>query len=179
MFLEARLQELITALGEDVSFLSDGLAAAEQEYEKKFNAPNTSQHMLKTLCWERVEFNTLLQQSQLFLEKYHGMMLCLHQQLPRVKEVVLALQNIESDALYYLRNLFVKKRQPEATHVLLLFLLSDERRNQKPYVLTVQYVPYKSIKDQFVRDLTDAIKTEMMRMHLKPVGKPKLPDTVY
>ena len=140
MFLEARLQELITALGEDVTFLSDGLAAAEEEYEKKFNAPNTSQHMFRTLCWERVELNTLLQQSQLFLEKYHGMMLCLHQQLPRVKEVVSALKNIESDALCYLRNLFVKKRQPGATHVL-LFLLSDERRNQKPYALPVWYVP--------------------------------------
>ena len=85
--------------------------------------------------------------------------------------MVTALQHIEKDALCYLRNLFIKKRQPGATHVL-LFLVSDERRkNRKPYALPVQYVPYKSIRDQFVRDLTDIIKREMIALGLKPVGK--------
>ena len=80
-----------------------------------------------------------------------------------------ALQNVEHDALTYLRNLLVKKRQPGATHVL-LFLVSDERRNKKPYALPVQYIPYKSIKDQHGRDMTDAIKSKMMELDLKPVG---------
>jgi len=161
--------QLMNALREDVEFLSTGLVSAEQEYEKKFNAPNTSQQLLKTLCWERVEFNTLLQQAQCFLEKYEAMAQCLHQQVPREKDVVTALKNIEKDALCYLRNFFMKKRQPGATHVL-LFLVSDERRNRKPYALPVQYVPYKSIRDQFVRDLTDIIKTEMIALGLQPVG---------
>ena len=69
----------------------------------------------------------------------------------------------------YLRNLFVKKRQPGATHVL-LFLVSEERQNKKPYALPVQYIPYKSSKDQYVRDMTDAIKSKMMELDLKPVG---------
>ena len=169
-FLELRLTHLIDALREDIKFLSTGLVSAEQEYEKKFNAPNTSQQLLKTLCWERVEFNTLLQQAQCFLEKYEAMVQFLHQPVPREKDVVTALQHIEKDALCYLRNLFVKKRQSGATHVL-LFLVSDERRNRKPYALPVQYVPYKSIRDQFVRDLTDIIKREMIALGLKPVGK--------
>lgn len=152
-----------------MTFLLDGLIAAEQEYEKKFNAPNTSQHLLKTLCWERVEFNTLLQQAQCFSEKYEAMLTCLHQEVPRERHVITALQNIEKDAFTYLRNLYIKKRHPGATHVL-LFLISDERRNKKPYALPVQYVPYKSIRDQFVRDLTDDIKREMVKMSLKPVG---------
>lgn len=80
-----------------------------------------------------------------------------------------ALQNVEHDALTYLRNLLVKKRQPGATHVL-LFLVSDERQNKKPYALPVQYIPYKSIKDQHGRDMTDAIKSKMMELDLKPVG---------
>ena len=170
VFLELRLKQVIDALQEDVKFLSDGLVAAEQGYEKRFNAPNTSEHLLKTLCWERVEFNTLLQQAQCFLEKYQTMISCLHQQPPREKDVVSAFCNVEQDALVYLRNLFVKKRQPAATHVL-LFLVSDERRNRKRYALPVQYVPYKSIKDQFVRDLTNVIKGEMKKMNLRPVGK--------
>ena len=47
-FLESRLKELIDCLQLDVNFLSEGLISAEQEYQTKFNAPNTSQHMLKT-----------------------------------------------------------------------------------------------------------------------------------
>ena len=96
-------------------------------------------------------------------------MSCLHQDIPRVRDVIAALQNIEQDSLTYLRNVFIKKRQPGATHVL-PFLLSDERGNKKPYALPVQYVPYKSIRDQFVRDMTDNIKRQMTAMDLKPVG---------
>lgn len=167
--LMARLQKLLDCLYLDVTFLADGLVAAQDAYTKKFNAPNTSQELLKALCWERVEFNTLLQQAQCFIEKYETMKACLSQQAPREKDVVTALQNVEHDALTYLRNLFVKKRQPGATHVL-LFLVSDERRNKKPYALPVQYIPYKSIKHQYVRDMTDAIKSKMMELDLKPVG---------
>ena len=94
-FLESQLMSLIDALREDVNFLSTGLVSAEQEYEKKFNAPNTSQQLLKTLCWERVEFNTLLQQAQCFFEKYEAMVQFLHQQVPREKDVVTALQHMK------------------------------------------------------------------------------------
>lgn len=102
--------------------------------------------------------------------RYETMISCLDPHAPRVEDVQTALCNIEKDSLTYLRNLFVKKRQPGATH-LLLFLLSDERRNRKPYTMPIQYVPYKSIRNQFVRDLTVNIKTEMMRLGLKPVGR--------
>ena len=122
--------KLIDCLQLDVKFLADGLVPAEEEYAKKFNAPNTSQELLKTLCWERVEFNMLLQQAQCFIEKYEVMISCLQQQTPREKDVVTAFQNVEKDAFIYRRNLFIKKRQPGATHVL-LFLVSDERRNNK------------------------------------------------
>ena len=131
--LMARLQKLLDCLH------LYGLVAAQDAYTKKFNAPNTSQELLNSLCWKRVEFNMLLQQAQCFIEKYETMKACLCQQAPREKEVVTALQNVEHDALMYLRNLFVQKRQPGATHVL-LFLVSDERRNKGPYALPVQYI---------------------------------------
>ena len=67
VFLETGLRALVTAVESDITFLTHRLTAAEQEYEKKFNAPNTSEELLKTLCWERVEFNTLLQQAQSFI----------------------------------------------------------------------------------------------------------------
>ena len=108
----------------------------------------------------------MLQQAQCFIEECETMKVCLCQQAPREKDVVTALQNVEHNALTYLRNLLIKKRQPGATHVL-LFLGSNERQNKKPYALPVQYIPYKSINVQCVRDMTDAIKSKKM----KPVGK--------
>ena len=167
--LMVRLQKLLDCLRVDVTFLADGLVAAQDVYTKKFNAPNTSQELLKALCWERIAFNTLFKQAQCFIEKYEAMKACLCQQAPREKDVVTALQNVEHDALTYPRNLFVKKKQPGATHVL-LFLVSDEQRNKRPYAPPVQYIPYKSIRDQYVRDMTDAIKSKMMELDLKPVG---------
>jgi hypothetical protein len=154
----------------DIQFLSDGLIIAEKEYQKKFNAPNSSEKLLKTLCWERVEYSTLLTQAQAFKEKHEFLVSCLNPTSHRLQDVIKAVKSIEKDMMTYLRNLFIKKRQPAATHVL-LFLLSDERRNKKPFVIPVQYVPYHSLRDQFVRDLTNKIKQEMMKMELKAVGK--------
>ena len=85
------------------------------------------------------------------------------------KEVATCLKNIRDDKYKYLRNLHCKKRQPAATHVL-VFLVSEERRNKKPYALPVQYVPYKSIRDQQVRDLVNEIKEAMVAAGMKPVG---------
>lgn len=74
--LMARLQKLLDRLHVDVTFLADGLVAAQDAYTRKFNASNTSQELLKALCWERVEFNMLLQK-QCFIEKYETMKACL------------------------------------------------------------------------------------------------------
>ena len=94
VFLESRLNELFDCLEIDVDFLSNGLVAAVQEYEKKFNAPNTSEHLLKFLCWERVEYNTLLQQAQCFSERYGTTISCLNQEVSREIDVITALQNL-------------------------------------------------------------------------------------
>ena len=75
----------------------------------------------------------------------------------------------KSDWEQYLRNLFIKKRQPAATHVF-IFLLSDECRNKKPYCLPIQYVPYHSLKDQDVRELTKNIRLDMAKLGMLGIG---------
>lgn len=171
--LEYHLVKQIDFIKLDIKFLANGLVHAEEEYARKFNSPTTSAEVLKTLCWERVEFNTLLQQSQSFKEQFELMKSLLnHPVSPRARDVKNQYTTLFPDMHKYLRNLFIKKRQPAATHVL-LFLISDERRNKKPFAMPVQYVPYHSIKDQYLRDMTDKIKQEMVKMDLKPVGKEK------
>lgn len=170
LWLENHLRNQLDNLEGDIKFLTEGLILAEREYCKKLNSPTTSAETLKNLCWERVEFSTLLTQAQSIIEKLETLLSKLHPASPSVKNVTMAYKTILKEMNVYLRNLFVKKRQLAATHVL-LFLVSDERRNKKPFAMPVQYIPYKSIKDQYLRDMTNTIKQEMVKMGLKPVGK--------
>jgi len=83
----------------------------------------------------------------------------------------MCLKNLKTDFAKYARNLFKKKRQC-ATHILVT-MVSDERRNKKPYALPVRYVAYKSLRDQHVRDLNKELKLEMTKRNLNVVGKGK------
>lgn len=74
------------------------------------------------------------------------------------------------DMALNLRNIFKKRRQPAATHVLVL-MVSDERRNHKPYALPVQYIPYYRMKDQYVRDFTKVLKEHIVQLGLHAVGE--------
>ena len=168
--LELKIRKIVDALQEDQRFLADGLKEADASFQKKFNSPNTSQAVLKALCWERVEYNTLLQQAQAFRTTIESLLPHLQPGSVRVQDVARSLKDLKEDLKKYLRNVFVKKRQPAATHVLAI-LVSEERRNKKPHSIPVQFVPYTSIKDQYIRDITAKVKREMVKMDLKPVGR--------
>ena len=64
--IEQRIRSAADSLGQDVVFLTEGLKKADEMYQTKFNSPNSSQSLLMNLCWETVEYNTLLQQAQAF-----------------------------------------------------------------------------------------------------------------
>jgi hypothetical protein len=120
------------------------------------------------LSWERVEYSELLQQCQCLLS-YVKMLKVSVGQSCQVSHVQKSLCEKKSDWEQYLRNLFVKRRQPAATHVF-VFLLSDECCNKKPYCLPIQYVPYHSLKDQTVRELTNNIRKEMANLGMLSIG---------
>lgn len=62
---------------------------------------------------------------------------------------------------------FYKKKRSAATHILVL-AVSDER---KPYTIPVQYIPYKSLRDQYIRDITAPLKKTLTDAGLEVVGK--------
>ena len=103
--------------------------------------------MLMHLCWETVEYSTLLQQAQAIHSRLESLLPFLNPASPLGGDVTASLHNMAKyDWKEYLRNVFVKKRQPAAIHVSIL-MVSEERRKKKPYELPVQYVPYHSIRD--------------------------------
>jgi len=50
-------------------------------------------------------------------------------------------------------------------------MLSDERRLRKPYAFPTRYIPYNTLKDQYIRDFDKVIKLKMKEKGLKLVGK--------
>ena len=78
-------------------------------------------------------------------------------------------KSVKAEYATYLKNLFKKKRTA-ATHILVI-AIADEQRNRKPYALPVQYLPYKSLRDKDVRDLTEPIKASLTEAGLHVIGK--------
>jgi hypothetical protein len=87
----------------------------------------------------------------------------------RIVEMTREFAAKKEDLYKYLRNVFIKKRQPGATHVM-IFMISEERRKKKPYCQPVQYIHYHSIRDQYMRDMTVTLKQHMIAHGLKPIG---------
>lgn len=162
------MEKVAVDLETDKQFLTQGVMKAQKAYTEKSKTPNPSKKVLMELSWERVEYSELLQQCQCLLSYVKTLKVSVIQS-SQVLHVQKSMCEKTSDWEKYLRNLFVKRRQPAATHVF-IFLLSDEQRNKKPYCLPIQYVPYHSLKDQTVRELTNKIREEMANLGMLSIG---------
>ena len=168
--LQQSITTVIDSIETDIEFLTIGLEKAIKQFQDKMQKATTSEETLRCLNWEVVEFQVLLEQSNNWLQLLSGLLGELDPNNPDLAPVVATLKDSQSDMSLYLRNIFKKKRQPAATHVLVL-MVSDERRHSKPYALPVQYIPYYSLKDQYIRDFTKVVKENMVQLGLRVVGK--------
>ena len=168
--LEVALRKQLDQLQADRDFLVSGLTNAVEEYRKKYNNNNTSEQALKNSNWEVVEHQTLLQQARSLSTTLETVLASLN---PATCTNRLFLQGraIVKDLKInqFLCNMFKKKRTA-ATHVL-VFMVSDERRLKKPYAFPIRYIPYRALKDQYIRDFGKVIKLKMKEKGLKLVGK--------
>lgn len=156
----------LTDLEADLVFLQHGLQQAVSAYQKKFNKPGTSTEALMTVNWNVVEHQTLLQQAEDLLRTLRGV------NVDPTETDAAFLRRMDpysEDYRAYLRNLFKKKRTA-ATHVLVV-MVSDEQRSVKPYALPLQYIPYLSLRDQYIRDLLRGVKRKLTDAGLTVVGK--------
>lgn len=168
--LEVELRKVIDSLADDIPFLDEGFKLAVEDYRKKFDNRSTPEEKLKSANWNIVEFQTLLQQAQQLKGAYEEQLSYLNPAVGHdLGAIRTSLRGLVSEAKTYLRNLFKKKRIA-ATHVLVL-MLSDERRSHKPYALPIRYVPYRSLRDQYIRDLNKDVKRVMQDRGLNLVGK--------
>jgi len=170
--LELELRKCVDSLEDDISFLNDGFQLAVEDYRKKFENRSTLEENVKNANLNVVEFQTLLQQAQFLKGAYEEQVACLNTAvylLHHMLNIRISLRRLVKEVKGYFHNLFKKKRIA-ATHVLVL-MLSDERKNKKPYALPIRYVPYRSLQDQYVRDLTRDVKLKMQEKNLNLVGQ--------
>ena len=170
--LETSLKRAVDLLDADVTFLSTGFAEAVEVYLKKFNTPNTREQTLKNANWEVVEHETLLEEAQSLKIIYERCIGMLDPNTWNERQRVsckATLKDSRTKGSEYLRNLFKKKRVA-ADHIVVI-MVSDEKRNKKPYALPVKFIPCTTLRDQFVRDLNREVKTKMTERGLLVVGK--------
>ena len=135
---------------------------------KSSTAPMHHRHYLSHSAGKGLNITPYFNKPHAFCTTLESLLPHLQPGCPRVQDVARGLRELREDLLKYLQNLFVTKQQPPATHVLAI-LVSEDSQNNKPYAIPVQFVPYSSIRDQYIRDLTAIVKTVMVKMDLKPV----------
>ena len=62
--LEVELGKCVDSLADDIPFLDEGFKLAVEDYRKNFDNRSTPEEKLKSVNWNIVEFQTLLQQAQ-------------------------------------------------------------------------------------------------------------------
>ena len=119
------------------------------------------------LAWNSTGFTELTKQATGFINDAE---MCFQNlQKERLSDVKKILPDLIQKLLTYLHGLFMKKRIP-ASHVL-VFMISDELRNHKPYALPVRFLPYKSLTDKALRDLQVEVAVKMTSLGMIVVGE--------
>ena len=159
-------EKLKRELLDDLSFLDSNGKIAKETYQKAVDVPGKRESTLMQLAWSVTGFEMLNKQANEFINSFSVMQSqLLNGEQGNVQKSLLVLK---PKLLEYLRNLYTKKRIP-ATH-LLVFMVSDELRNRKPYAVPVRFMPYGSITDRKMRELELEVECAMKNLEMKVVG---------
>ena len=128
-------------------------------------APNSTAAVLTAAAWDIADYNTINQQAVVFSQQLTNLLTTLNTgvllHVP-VRDLSVSMKD-------YLRHIFKKKRTA-ASHIMVI-MAADEFRRSKPYCIPLQYIPYVSIRDQQIRDLTSVVKRRVLDAGVLVVGK--------
>ena len=162
------MEKLLVDLEGDLEFLIAGTEAANGVYSRAILAGTSSEQKLMELSWSVVGFEKLVENGRNLQDELRTFM----QGIGSANTG--GLTSMLSSLLTYLKDLFSKKRIA-ATHVL-VFMISDELRNRKPYALPVRFMPYKSLTDSKLRELEVQLEEAMRNAGMTVVGRLKKPN---
>ena len=172
LVIKADLEEQLRNMRDQKEFLAAGLAKARDRYESKRKLLNVSEDSLFALTWDVEGYSKLIEKNMTITEGTSG-------SLARINGPVHGRGNIQADfsALKkelepYIMGVNTKKR--EAASHLLLFMISDELRNFKPYAVPVRAIKYKSITDAMLRELKEDLRKATKQCGMPTVGMYKI-----
>ena len=155
-------------LEESMTFLTNGLGAAKKLYEDSLKRSNAAEQTLFALAWEIDGYEKLKESNSTMTGTIEGLRKRVTGEEQR-GNLAKDLADFRRDLQSYTKGLFGKKR--EAASHLLVFMISDELRNFKPYAIPVRVVAYRSITDDKVQELKEELKDAMKNIGMNFVGR--------
>lgn len=170
--IKTDLEEQLRNMRDEKEFLTAGLAKAKDCYESKRKLLNVSEDSLFALAWDVEGYSKLIEKNMSITDSISDI-------LARINGPVHERGNIQADVSAlkkelepYVKGVTTKKR--EAASHLLLFMISDELRNFKPYAVPVRVIKYKSITDAMLREFKEELRKAMKECGMTTVGMHKI-----
>ena len=146
------------------------LSKANAKYSEIHQSGKHQEKGLMNLAWEIKELTELNDNGRSLLVELRSLTNKLEDKnCDRTKEnISRQLSTVRQKLRTFIKGVTYHKRTA-ATHVL-VFMISPEGRNKKPYALPIQCIPYKGLSDAKVRCLANAVIEEMTKRNMKVAG---------
>lgn len=149
------------------------LTKANDTYSQKLETERHQQKDMITLSWKVKELNDLAENGRQVYTEIKALASRMQvREGSREENIPRILQTIRQKAISFVKGV-VRHQRTAATHVL-VFMISNEERNKKPYALPIQCLPYKGLSDSKVRELANHIITEMVQRKMKVAGNDRI-----
>jgi hypothetical protein len=164
------ITQLESGVKEDLQFLLSALEDANNSYSSKLASGKTPQKVLFALGWSIDELSRSTEAGRRLLVECGTVRGVLEKaECDRVEyNIPRKLTDLRARATQFVKGV-TRLRRVAATH-LLVFMISHESRNQKPYALPIQCVPYKGLSVRAIRALANKIIEEMVKRKMKVAG---------
>jgi len=146
------------------------LSKANLAYSEKLQSERQKEKELIVLSWKVKELNDLGQTGRSLHSEVCQLRHNIQQGQCRWREdnVPRQLKVLRDKTVAFIMGITRHQRVP-ATHIL-VFMISNEDRNKKPYALPIQCIPYKGLSDAKVRELANKVIHEMVKRKMKVAG---------
>lgn len=147
-----------------------GLTTSNDKYSEMHQTARHQEKVLINLAWEIRDLTELNQSGRTLLVDLK----CLLDELEDESTDLVA-ENLPQTFSSVRKRLgvFIKgvtrHKRTAATH-LLVFMISPEERNKKPYAIPVQCIPYSGLSDSKIRILANLVIEEMVKRNMKIAG---------
>ena len=159
-------ETLRSSLHKDSEFLTGGEKEARIAYEKALERKSLSENSMMELSWAHIGFVELLKTLKKVEDTLSFIRTCII--LGDYTTVKKILTDFKTELCIVLKGVY-SKRRAAASHMM-AFMISDERRNSKPYAIPVRFLPYQSMSDRKMRELEKELENEMKAIDMVTVG---------